>query len=51
MNYNENSSKDPYGWLYEEAYRSFILALSVRESWDVRVFGSAWPPMALGRVG
>jgi len=51
LNYNENFSKDPFGWLYEEAYRSFILALSVRESWDVRVFGSAWPPMALGRVG
>ena len=28
--FNESASPDPFGWLYEEAYRSFIFAVSVR---------------------
>lgn len=41
VNYDENNSGDPFGYLYEEAYRSFILAVSVREGWDVRLYGMA----------
>ena len=37
--YDENVSADPFAWLYEEAYRSLILAASVRGNWDLRLFG------------
>jgi hypothetical protein len=39
LQYAEALSPDPFGWLYEEAYRSFILSLSVRESYEMRLSG------------